>query len=168
MDSLYPPYYLRVIGLLLFIVCVVTWDLLRRPRRSTRLMEYSFLLGCGLAAAAFGVLNDQITCSISPDYFILGKNISDGEGFRYEVASLGAKAGFSAGIIAGAVYLFANTFRSTEPVVPYRSLALLTWKPLASAVSFSVVVGVIFPTVCPASLASDLEGVLTDRQTRPS
>ena len=43
METFYPPYYLRVIGLLLFIVCVVTWDLLRRPRRSTRLMEYSFL-----------------------------------------------------------------------------------------------------------------------------
>ncbi len=160
-----PPYALRLLALLVLAVSLVVWESLRRPGRFTRWREYAFLAGCGLAGCVLGVLNDQITSSLSPEYFVLGKEIPAGEEFRLRVASLGAKAGSSAGIIAGAFYLFANTFRSPRPIVSYRRLTILTWKPIASAIVLGVAGALLFPRVCPRGLINDLETVLTASET---
>lgn len=93
------PFGLRILVVVCLAVGVVAWDWRRHPQQPTRLYEYSFLLGCGVVGAAFGVVNDLITSSISLDYFVLGKGLAGGEGFRDRVMSLGAQAGFGAGII---------------------------------------------------------------------
>jgi len=35
--------------------------------------EYSFLLSAALLAAAYAVVHDQITVTLSPEYFVYGK-----------------------------------------------------------------------------------------------
>ena len=99
-------YSLGVLLLLMTIAAYIDWR--RRREAATKWREYGFLLIGGLLGAAVGVLNDQITCTISPEYFIYGKEIPGGEGFRLRVAWLGFMAGFSPGAIIAGAYMLAN------------------------------------------------------------
>jgi hypothetical protein len=77
-----------------------------------------------LAALIYGAINDQVTVTISPEYFIYGKELDHviGENppmgrLRYEAGKVGLKATWTAGLIFGVVLLIANN--------PYRSLPRL-------------------------------------------
>lgn len=102
------PYHYRLIALAGVLGLLLLFDL-RKPRgERKRHIEYFFLLSVGGLAALFGILTDTITSAIAPEYFIVGKGIDAGDAFRAGVISLGARAGFSAGIIGAAVLLAAN------------------------------------------------------------
>src|SRR5687768_10089188 len=55
-------------------------------------------LGC-LAAGCLAALFDQVTVSISPEYFLDGKGLASAEGLRWQVAWLGFRAGLPLGAL---------------------------------------------------------------------
>lgn len=99
-------------------------DLRRHGKQATRWREYGVLLSAVVAALIYGAINDQITVTISPEFFIYGKEIYKTLGdhppmpaLRWEAAKVGLKATWSAGLIFGVVVLLANN--------PYRGLPRL-------------------------------------------
>jgi len=60
-------------------VAVLAWlaivDLRRHGRAATRWREYFVLAACAAAAMIYGAINDQITSSISWEYFYYGKEL---------------------------------------------------------------------------------------------
>ena len=90
----------------LLLSLIAWWDYRRLGPAARRWKEYLFLYGVGAFAALLGALNDAYTVSVSPDYFISGKGLEDGDGLMLRAMGLGAQAGFVAGIIlAGCLLL---------------------------------------------------------------
>jgi hypothetical protein len=106
-----------------------------------RLKEYGFLLLAGLIGGAFGIANDVVTATMSPEYFSLGKGLAEGDGFYLRVAWLAFKAGCAAGAGAAAVALYANNPKPGRPSLPYPRMFLEVWKPLGCALLFGVGLG---------------------------
>jgi hypothetical protein len=152
-----PPYVLRILALLVFLAggFLVAW--MRGRDLSLKRRESAALLIGGLAASLVGVVNDQITCSISLEYFTLGKGIEGGAGFRLRVAELGAKAGFSAGVIASAVLLFASSHGRDCGIESLRSFARSALRSARWALALGVTIGIVFPSICPPPLIPDFE-----------
>src|SRR5262249_2425290 len=116
------------IGVIIF-ACLAIVDLRRNGRQATRWREYLFLLACVSAGLVYGFVNDQVTCTISPEYFLYGKGLADVIGsdaspmvFRWEAAKIGMKATWSAGLLIGVAMLIANN--------PSKRLGQLTMKKL--------------------------------------
>jgi hypothetical protein len=107
-----------------------------------RLKEYAFLVVVGLIGAAFGIVNDLVTATMSPEYFSLGKGLKEGDGFYLRVAWLAFKAGFAAGAGGAGVVLFTNNPKAGRPSLPYKRLFMQVWKPLVCALLFGVGLGV--------------------------
>ncbi len=132
------PFAWRISALLLFSAAAVALDRRHPPEQRTRWREYSVLcLGTSIGIV-FGVAVDSITSSISPDYFVHGKWITSGPGFRSQVLLLGAKAGSSAGVIGTAVLLIANPHPKRAFVA-----SRLIWLPVVGAASLGSLFGVI-------------------------
>ena len=130
------PYVYRLAALGAFVCLALLYDLRHPPGQRRRCREYTFLLSVGVVGAVFASLLDQATCSISPDYFTLGKGIADGEGFRWRVAALGAKAGLWAGLVWAGVLLVIDRGRSR----PHRLWGYAALGLVCSA-AFAVVFG---------------------------
>ena len=129
------------VGVIIF-VGLALWDYDKNGPRATRWREYAILLACVMAALLYGAINDQITTTISWEYFAYGKGIAEvvpvGEPpnsprFRWEAAKIGMQATWTAGLLIGVALLVANNpFRDT-PRLPYRRL--LRFVPLVLAVT---------------------------------
>jgi hypothetical protein len=147
----------RLLLFLAFCAAVVLCDWLYYGRRASRYREYGFLLFGGICGAPVGLLTDQITSRISPEYFIEGKGLSAGAEFQREVMLLGLKAGFSAGIVAAALLLFSNSTLSSISRLP---IAALVWHllriGLLACVAAFVVGGIAF--FIPKDLALKIIG----------
>jgi hypothetical protein len=129
------PFSLRLAVLLVALATVAALERWKRGPEATRWREYSFLLGAAVVGAVFGASFDQISLSLSPAYFELGKGIEVGDGFRLRVTTLGAQAGFVAGLILGGMLLMANNPRPGLKGLPYRRLATHVFPvPLAALV----------------------------------
>ena len=107
------------------------WDLYRNRSRATRWREYAFLLSCVAIAIVYGGLNDQVTTTISWEYFAYGKGVAEvlpaneppnSWAFRWEAAKVGMKATWTAGLIVGVAILIANNPSKRYPSLPYRRL----------------------------------------------
>jgi hypothetical protein len=98
------PFRYRVIALLVLMALVAGIERLRKGPQAMRYKEYAFILLCGCVGAIIGAVNDTLTSALSPEYFLFGKNIP-GIHPRLEAINLGLSAGFSAGIIGGALSL---------------------------------------------------------------
>ncbi len=132
------------------LAAMAAWDIRRRGRAAKRWREYLFLLTATAAAMIYGVLNDQITVTISWEYFHWGKGLHAVLGgasppematLRWEAAKVGMKATWSAGLIVGIVVLFANNPRKSKPQLPYRKLYALILPLLLTAAAFGVAGG---------------------------
>jgi hypothetical protein len=106
-------------------------DYVRNRQRATRWREYSILLFAVIGAIVYGVLNDQITSTISWEYFYYGKDLAEQLGPRtppdalalHRAAALvGVKATWSAGLIIGVALLLANNPSKTLPQLPMTQL----------------------------------------------
>src|SRR5688572_32915146 len=85
------------VGVAIFgVLALLDWR--RHRERATRWREYAFLLFCVVAALAYGVLHDQITTTISWEYFAYGKGVAEAlrpdepansPAFRWEAAKIG-------------------------------------------------------------------------------
>lgn len=130
-----------VVGVSLFVL-LAAWDIRHKGRQSQRWREYLFLLASVAVALCYGVINDQITVTISWEYFFYGKELIDVLGMkvppdegplRWQAGLVGIKATWTVGLLFGVAVLFANNPRKSRPQLPYRTLyRLLAW-PLAMA-----------------------------------
>ncbi len=131
------------VGVVIF-AALAAGDLAARGRAARRWREYTFLLGATAAGAAYGVVNDLVTSTISWEYFYYGKGLDAVLGGRtppvmgalhWEAIKVGMKSAGSAGILAGAIVLVANSAGSTRfPQLPLRRLgAFLGGIALATA-----------------------------------
>jgi uncharacterized protein len=101
---------------------------------AARAREYGFLLYATLLAAAYAVAHDQVTATVSPEYFVYGKGL-DPSSLRLDVVLLAVRASLPVGLLGGAALLVANNpRRSGRPrQVGYGVLARLAFLPPVSA-----------------------------------
>src|ERR1700677_2554688 len=97
----------------------------------------------------YGIVHDQITSTISWEYFYYGKALENSLGpttppdpaaLHWAAAKIGVEATWAAGLIFGAVLLLANNPFRDLPRLANRELAL--WLPMI--VGIAVVCGVVF------------------------
>ena len=120
------------VGVAFFLVLAV-WELRRRGREAQRWREYLFLAVATLSAMAYGAINDQVTVTISWEYFYFGKELAGQTDYRqpeeswlrWEAAKIGVKATWTAGLLIGVAVLIANNPRKGTPRLGYRRLYLL-------------------------------------------
>jgi heme/copper-type cytochrome/quinol oxidase subunit 2 len=124
------------IGVLIFLA-LAFWDYRRNRDQATRWREYLVLVACTLAAMAYGIVNDQITSTISWEYFYYGKGLEETLGpqlppdpvkLHLAAAVVGIQATWSAGLIIGVALLLANNPSKTLPRLP--DIALLNQLPI--------------------------------------
>ncbi len=122
-----------LVGITVFAILAIA-DLNRNGQSATRWREYVVLLACVAAAICYGVVNDQITSSISWEYFYYGKELDKILGpdvppnalaLHLQAAIIGIKATWSAGLIFGVVLLFANNPR---PGLPRLNNSQVLWQ----------------------------------------
>jgi hypothetical protein len=139
------------IGVGIFSILGIT-DLVRMRSGATRWKEYAVLLVAVLAALFYGAINDQITSSISWEYFYYGKELEhvlgptippDSAGLHWEAAKVGLKATWSAGLIFGVVLLLANNPFRNWPRLKNRQLVRMLPIILLTAAGFAVVGGIL-------------------------
>ena len=142
--------FLARLGVLLVVLgAILAWDYRRHGAKGTRWREYLFLVAVGLLGAGIGVAHDLVTSSISEDYFVIGKGMNKGVGFRSSVIELGAHAGFFAAVVGAGIYLLANGRRDGTSPLSLGRLARLVWKPLVCALLGAAVLGGL-ATACAA------------------
>ncbi len=131
------------IGVAIFLTLAIA-DYTRNGPRATRWREYAFLLACVAAAILYGIINDQITCTLSWEYFYYGKDLDKALGpaippdeWRLHIAAagVGAKATWTAGLIIGVALLMANNPSKSLPRLPVAEL--LSSLPLIFAITAS-------------------------------
>ncbi|MGD0387609.1 MAG: hypothetical protein ABSC42_01530 [Tepidisphaeraceae bacterium] len=120
------------IGVCLAILAVLAiTDLVQKGRNATRWREYAFLVLCVAVAMVYGIVNDQITCRISWEYFYYGKNLAPILGpdvppnfaaLQWQAVRIGAAATWWAGLIIGAAMLVTNNPSRRGPQLPYARL----------------------------------------------
>lgn len=142
-------------------------DLSLHGRAATRYQEYTFVWFTGLLGCLAGATTDLITCSISPDYFRLGKGVSGGEGFAFRVAVFGIQEGLSAGVIAGALCLYVSRRKTKFAPLGYPELLGLLWMPVVCAFAGALLFPLVAGRSDPAGLALKMDGVLPAAQAPP-
>jgi hypothetical protein len=158
------PYWCRIALLLVVLSIVATIDWLRNGQNATKWKEYGFVIFSGIVGTALGLVNDLITSSISPEYFVFGKGLDPGDGLTLRAVLLGMQAGFSAGAIAGAICLYASTRNNGRPPLAYRRLLGFLWRPVALAPVTAVLLALFFRQLDPFGLSVQLEDILDSQQ----
>lgn len=118
-------------------------DLIRKGRQSQRLREYAVLLAATAGAMAFGVVNDMVTVTISPEYFLAHEGLSwDWPGdVRLLAAGVALKASWTAGLAVGVAMLLANNPSRRLGRLPTRRLYGRLLYPLAAAAALATACG---------------------------
>ena len=150
-------------------------DLRRNRTRATRWREYSFLLACVAAALLYGIVNDQITTTISWEYFAYGKGVAEAlpdappnsPAFRWEAAKIGMKATWSAGLLIGVALLIANNPRRDRPQLSYRRLVCRLLVIFAIAAITAAALGLAGYFGLLARFSEDFRIMLEQDQWRP-
>lgn len=126
-------------------------DLRRNGREARRWREYLLLVACVGVALLYGILNDQLTVSISREFFLFGKGVAEvlhtetptETAVRWEAVKVGMKATWSAGLIIGVILLFANNPTKTLAPLPfarvYRLLPIMIILPAACAAILGII-----------------------------
>ena len=152
------PYRGGLLAVLMAIAAGV--EFWRHGRSATRYKEYLFIWLAGSIGCVMGGVNDLITSSISPEYFSMGKGLPDGEALSLRAIIYGLKEGLSAGVIGGAVCVYASRGRATVPPLCFGGMLRLLWMPAAGAVVGAVLLPLLAGRFDPAGLAARLDGIL--------
>jgi hypothetical protein len=154
------PFLYRLWLLLGLMAAVGGFDYWRNRAQAAKPREYGFLLIAGLLGALLGWANDLITSSISPEYFTMGKGLAEGNDLRWRAGLFGLKEGFSAGIVGGAICLFACARKSPFSPAQARRLIVGLWMPLLGA----VLTGLALPRIAghfdPLGFSASLNSLL--------
>ncbi len=155
-----PNFANRLILLLGLMAVVSIVDFKRHGRSASKHREYGFILIAGFIGGLAGLGNDMITSAISPEYFVFGKGLEPGEDLRWRAGIFGVKEGLSAGIIGGAICLFATAQERGFSMQRMRCLLGKLWMPLAGAASFAVTLPLIAGKFDPIHLSDELNSFL--------
>ena len=150
------PFWDRAALLAGLMIMGAALDRWRNGPAATRTKEYGFIWLTGAIGAVVGGVNDLITSSISPDYFILGKGLPAGEGLQMRAVLFGVKEGLSAGVIAGAICVYVARVKSRRPPLEFGSVLRLLWIPTGCALIGALVVPLTAGHSDPAGLALKL------------
>jgi len=119
-----------LVGSAIFTIFAIV-DFRRHRKAATKWREYTVLLISVALALVYGVINDQITVTISPEFFLYGKELSKTIGdnppmaqLRWEAAKVGMKATWTAGLIFGVALLLANNPSKSLPRLRNRQLVM--------------------------------------------
>ena len=127
----------------------------------SRLRSYSTML---LGAACFGLLGagfDQITVSVSPEYFVLGKGVSEGASLRGSAALVGFYGGLPVGALCAGVFVWLRATGRRVRWQRFFGLATLATVPA------SLLAAIVLLSLDPFQVRLDASGVLDpDRATR--
>ena len=154
----------RLILLLVVMIVVAAVDSWWYRKDAVRWREYLFLLVAGITGGTFGIINDQITAAISPEYFELGKGIEQGHRFRLNVALLGFQAGCVAGVVVGSAFLLSNRPRVDKPAIPLLDLLRLARYPIGCAVGTVPLTVFLSLQFDPLSFRPVLEEMISQNQ----
>ena len=143
------PWAHRFLFLIVLMALVASVDYFNNSRDLWKSREYLFLLLASGLVATFGALNDQLSCSLSPEYFQFGKGLGLGSGFRWRVAGLGAKAGFMGGFLVFGLFLIFAKSNRLQPIAFYTNLIRLLRYPFVYSVLFSLILGPTFAYLPP-------------------
>jgi hypothetical protein len=163
MDGRFPFSY-RVACLLALMAVVVIVDFSRHGAQASKYREYGFILIAGMTGAVVGFVNDWMTCSLSPDYFLIGKGLEPGPDLRMRAGKLGLQAGLSAGIIGGAVCLFASVNKVPFSAARMRRLLAGLWMPLLGAALLGLGLPAVAGRLDPFHFSAQLGSMLTDER----
>jgi hypothetical protein len=155
------PFFHRVILLVGLTIIGVVVDFWRYGREASRYREYGFVWIAGMLGGAIGFLNDCLTSSISPDYFIVGKGLEPGNDLRLRAGVYGFEAGLSAGVIGGAVCLFARARKAGFSAQQMRRLIIALWMPASAAILLGIALPLIAGGLDPIGLSARLDSLLT-------
>jgi hypothetical protein len=121
----------RITVCIAILAALAITDLVNKGRNATRWREYAFLVLCVAVAMVYGIINDQITCRISWEYFYYGKDLArtlgpdvppNSAALQGQAVRIGAAASWWAGLIIGAPMLIANNPSRSGPQLPYARL----------------------------------------------
>jgi len=103
-----------------------------------------FIVTVGVALA-YGIAHDHVTATLSPEYFLAGKNLaSDPRPFRWAVTALAANASWPLGVLGGMAFRFANEPSERLPQrLPLRRLLGFVAVPVVTAAVGALVLGVL-------------------------
>lgn len=160
------PYWCRIALLVLLMSVIAAIDWQRNRQNATKWKEYGFIIVSGIVGTTFGLFNDLITSSISPEYFIFGKGLASGDRLPLRAGVLGMKAGFSAGAIAGAICLYAGTRACSCPPLNCRRLLPFLRRPVILAIVTAFVLALSFRRYDPFVFSVELDGILDRQQIR--
>ena len=147
----------RLVALLGILATVATYEAIVLHKTS-RLREYAVLLACAAVFGIYGTLNDVVTGTLSPEYFVLGKGVVD-DGHRFlRILGVGASAGVAGGFILGAVLLFVRSWCGNRVSLP--RLFACTGVPLVAAVLGSVVFPLLFGRIDGLGIRSLEDAIL--------
>jgi hypothetical protein len=159
-----PSFANRVLLLLALMAVAAIVDLKRNGRTASKHREYGFILVSGIVGALAGLGNDLITVTISPEYFVFGKDLEPGEDLRWRAGVFGIKEGLSAGIIGGAICLFATAEKSGLSKARMRYLLVKLWMPLTGAGLVGGGLPLIAGKLDPLRISNNLSSFLNTEQ----
>jgi hypothetical protein len=155
------PFSYRVALLLGLMTVAAAFDYWRRGRQAQRYREYGFIWIAGILGGLAGFAIDCVTCSISPDYFTLGKGLEAGSGLRWRAGVYGCEAGLSAGIIGGAVCMVVRASKARFSTEQMRRWLRALWMPVAGAVLLGLLLPFVAGGLDPLGLSSRLGSLLS-------
>ena len=132
----------RIAAGIALLVALAWWDRRRKGAEARRWREYTFLLVVTLGAVIFAAALDQITVTLSWEYFYFGKELREVLGptcppeqssLRVQASLIGLKAGLGPGLLIGVALLIANNPRKGRPVLPMRRLLRAVAWPIGLA-----------------------------------
>jgi hypothetical protein len=153
------------LGLLVLLMAVIAWiDWRRHGVSASKWREYAFLIAAGLLGSLFGMTLDNLTATVSPDFFVYGKGIAIGDGFRGRVTYVGFHAGLLAGVIVGGVYLLANNKRPDRKSLPFLQLFRFALWPILVAVLLMPLVASLMYSFDPLGVGKGVDFLSPSQQ----
>lgn len=141
-------------GVLIFATMAIV-ELRRKGKAAKRWREYAFLLGCVAIAIVYGITNDLVTSRISPEYFLFFKGAAERVSAEaaanpelhraeldWQAVRIGTLATWTAGLLAGAFLLIANSF-GRWPRLSMRRMARYVPIIFAAAIVGGVLLGIV-------------------------
>ena len=124
--------------LLVLAISVAIAEFYINKSQSNKWKEYLFVFSIGILFACFGAIHDQVTVSISPEYYSVGKGLGL-DSVRLQASLLGLKTGMYAGLIFGCIFLFLNrnwSFETLYKWIAFIGLSALVFLVLGSICGF--------------------------------
>jgi hypothetical protein len=154
------PFSYRIALLLGLMLVASLVDFYRKGAQAAKFREYGFIIITGAVGAMIGFVNDLITSSISPEYFTLGKGMEEGPDLTVRAGLFGLRVGFSAGVIGGAVCLYASRRKSAYPPIKCSRLLQMLWMPVTGAILCGIALPLWLSNFDPARFSAQLDTLL--------